>query len=147
MITRAKLVEQLREHQIRSAQSYSAALAVFSPSPHIASRGSKVDLERERGTPSGLLEDELAMATVRVMQSQCRGEGEEASCRFSALVIGLGLGSVGWSVGTTDNPFACPGLLLLYALRDGGPLTTIGWAPRSGREIGREERDSISLSC
>uniref|UniRef100_A0A0E0KAU3 Uncharacterized protein n=1 Tax=Oryza punctata TaxID=4537 RepID=A0A0E0KAU3_ORYPU len=38
MITRAKLVEQLREHQIRSAQSYSAALAVFSPSPHIASR-------------------------------------------------------------------------------------------------------------
>ncbi|KAF0915327.1 hypothetical protein E2562_035554 [Oryza meyeriana var. granulata] len=38
MITRAKLVEQLREHQIRSAQSYSAALAVFSPNPHIASR-------------------------------------------------------------------------------------------------------------
>nr|CAB3496574.1 unnamed protein product [Digitaria exilis]CAB3501496.1 unnamed protein product [Digitaria exilis] len=38
MITRAKLAEQLREHQIRSAQSYSAALAVFSPSPHIASR-------------------------------------------------------------------------------------------------------------
>ncbi|KAG8096893.1 hypothetical protein GUJ93_ZPchr0013g37452 [Zizania palustris] len=38
MITRAKLVEQLREHQIRSSQSYSAALAVFSPNPHIASR-------------------------------------------------------------------------------------------------------------
>jgi len=38
MITRAKLVEQLREHQIRSAQSYSAALAVFSPNPHISSR-------------------------------------------------------------------------------------------------------------
>ncbi|XP_047085673.1 uncharacterized protein LOC124697079 [Lolium rigidum] len=38
MITRAKLVEQLREHQIRSAQSYSAALSVFSPNPHIASR-------------------------------------------------------------------------------------------------------------
>ena len=38
MITRAKLVEQLRDHQIRSAQSYSAALAVFLPSPHIASR-------------------------------------------------------------------------------------------------------------
>ncbi|KAL6648520.1 hypothetical protein ACP70R_012744 [Stipagrostis hirtigluma subsp. patula] len=38
MITRAKLVEQLREHQIRSAQSYSSALAVFSPSPHIGSR-------------------------------------------------------------------------------------------------------------
>uniref|UniRef100_A0A0D9VRH8 Uncharacterized protein n=1 Tax=Leersia perrieri TaxID=77586 RepID=A0A0D9VRH8_9ORYZ len=38
MITRAKLVEQLREHQIRSAQSYPAALAVFSPNPHIASR-------------------------------------------------------------------------------------------------------------
>ncbi|OEL34125.1 hypothetical protein BAE44_0004854 [Dichanthelium oligosanthes] len=46
MITRAKLVEQLREHQIRSAQSYSAALAVFSPSPHIASR---------LGLPSNLL--------------------------------------------------------------------------------------------
>jgi len=38
MITRAKLVEQLREHQIRSAQSYSAALSVFSPNPHISSR-------------------------------------------------------------------------------------------------------------
>uniref|UniRef100_A0ACD5TWF1 Uncharacterized protein n=1 Tax=Avena sativa TaxID=4498 RepID=A0ACD5TWF1_AVESA len=38
MITRAKLVEQLREHQIRSAKSYSAALAVFSPNPHISSR-------------------------------------------------------------------------------------------------------------
>nr|XP_051182296.1 uncharacterized protein LOC127296296 [Lolium perenne] len=38
MITRAKLVEQLREHQIRSAQSYSTALSVFSPNPHIASR-------------------------------------------------------------------------------------------------------------
>ncbi|KQK22729.1 hypothetical protein BRADI_1g69030v3 [Brachypodium distachyon] len=38
MITRAKLVEQLREQQIRSAQTYSAALAVFSPNPHISSR-------------------------------------------------------------------------------------------------------------
>jgi hypothetical protein len=37
-ITRPKLVEQLREHQIWSAQSYSAALAVFSPNPHISSR-------------------------------------------------------------------------------------------------------------
>lgn len=37
MITRSKLVEQLRDYQIRS-QNQCSALAIFSPKPHIASR-------------------------------------------------------------------------------------------------------------
>ncbi|KAJ9147089.1 hypothetical protein P3X46_029291 [Hevea brasiliensis] len=36
MITRSKLVEQLRDYQIRSQHKYSA-LTVFSPKPHISS--------------------------------------------------------------------------------------------------------------
>uniref|UniRef100_F6GWX1 Uncharacterized protein n=1 Tax=Vitis vinifera TaxID=29760 RepID=F6GWX1_VITVI len=37
MITRSKLVEQLRDYQIRS-QHKCSALAIFSPKPHITSR-------------------------------------------------------------------------------------------------------------
>nr|KJB68781.1 hypothetical protein B456_011G102100 [Gossypium raimondii] len=37
MITRSKLVEQLRDYQIRSQNTY-PALIFFSPKPHIASR-------------------------------------------------------------------------------------------------------------
>ncbi|KAI9113426.1 hypothetical protein K1719_015353 [Acacia pycnantha] len=37
MITRSKLVEQLRDYQIRSQHKYSA-FTVFSPKPHINTR-------------------------------------------------------------------------------------------------------------
>ncbi|WVZ56128.1 hypothetical protein U9M48_006704 [Paspalum notatum var. saurae] len=63
MITRAKLVEQLREHQIRSAQSYSAALAVFSPNPHIASSHAKRVVKRR--TVSQALTNRSWVADIR----------------------------------------------------------------------------------
>ncbi|XP_054808534.1 uncharacterized protein LOC129310649 [Prosopis cineraria] len=37
MITRSKLVEQLRDYQIRSQHKYSA-LTIFSPKPHVNTR-------------------------------------------------------------------------------------------------------------